>query len=100
MNSCEVGEIEHIPIQNLFQLADKTMINIIGICYDIGKLKNFTSAKSDVNMKKRQITLIDQTETPIIVNLWNAEASSFENCFVDTVVLIKNGQIFQKDGKK
>lgn len=98
--SSEMNDGENIPIKNLYEISDKRMINIIGICYDIGNLKIFFSSKSDIELKKRNVTLVDQSETPIIVTLWNAEAKSFNNCYIDTVVAIKNGQIGEKDGKK
>lgn len=100
LTSSELNEVKNIPIKNLYEITDKRMVNIIGICYDIGNLKNFPSSKTDIDLKKRNVTLVDQSETPVIVTLWNAEATSFNNSYIDTVVAIKNGQIGEKDGKK
>lgn len=56
--------------------------------------------KTEIELKKRQITIIDQTKKPLIVNLWNTEADEFKTKYTDTIISIKNGQINENNGTK
>lgn len=95
----EVIDGEYISIKDIFA-TNSTTVNILGICYDVGNLKIISTTKSTNELKKKNLTLVDQSETPVIVTLWNAEATNFSNDNVDKVIAIQNGHIIGKDEKK
>lgn len=75
-------------------------INLLAICFDIGVLNFFTSDKTNKELKKREITLIDTSAVPIKMTLWNSEAGDFDGTYTDTIVSIENGQLMEKNGIK
>lgn len=100
MTTNEEFDTEILSIKDLFELTETTLISCIGICYDIGNVTSIFPTKTTGEIKKRNVTLVDQFESPIIVTLWNAEATTFTKNYIDTVVTIINGQITEKNGKR
>lgn len=70
------------------------------MCLDVGDLVVFAQKKSEIELKKRTITLIDHSKKPLIVTLWNLEADNFNRNHTDTIISIKNGQLNEKNGTK
>lgn len=92
--------IEYNSITELYKVADKTKVNTIGMVFEVGHLKSFTSEKSKKEFKKRAVTIVDQTETAILMTLWNAQADEFNETYTDSIISIKNGQIVENDGQR
>lgn len=65
ITSNEMKDVAFSTINEIFDMPPLTSINLLAICFDIGLLKNFTSVKSNVELKKREITLIDKLSNPI-----------------------------------
>lgn len=93
----EMKNIECIALKEVLEMSAMSTINILGICFDIGLLKIFTSDKSNKELKKRDITVIDTSAVPMKVTLWNNEAVEFDDRYIDTVVSLKNGQLMKKN---
>lgn len=96
----EMDGVEISSIENLHTILPLTTVNVMGVCFDIGELINFPNEKSNTDLRKREITLVDKSIKPIKLVLWNDEAIEFEKKFTDSVISIKNIQIIEKAGKK
>lgn len=101
VKNAELIGVENLKIDNILKLPSESNFNTIGICFDISDLKSITNPKSSKNeLSKRTITLVDQTLTPILFSLWNSEARDFGLKYIDTVVIIKNGIISDKNKRR
>lgn len=96
----EMNDVQNVSIANLYDVEIKSTVNVIGACFEVGDLKSFYSGKTQNEMKKRPVTITDQSQIPIILILWNLEAEEFESKFTDSILSIKNGQIIEKNGQR
>lgn len=53
------------------------LVDIAGVIYDVGELTTVHSAKLSKDLKKRDVSLVDNTDVKISVTLWNNEAEAF-----------------------
>lgn len=67
------------------------IVDIIGICWQIGELETVTITSSNKSFVKRDITLVDETDF-LKLTLWNETAENF-NHDMQTIVLVHNARI-------
>lgn len=72
---------------------------MIGVCRDVGELNQFTAKSSGRELKKRDITLVDNSNAAVNVTLWGKDAEDF-NDYGQPVLLIKGGKINEFNGGK
>lgn len=73
--------------------------DVIGVCKDVGELQQFTAKASGRELKKRDVTLVDNSNAAVNVTLWGNDAEAF-NDFGQPVLLIKSGKINEFNGGK
>lgn len=73
--------------------------DVIGVCRDVGEVQRFTAKASGRELKKRDITLVDNSNASINVTLWGKDAEDF-NDYGQPVLLIKSGKINEFNGGK
>lgn len=79
---------------------NKTIIpDIIGVCKEVGDLNTFTARTTGRELKKRDITLVDQSNAAVTVTLWGDSAEKFDD-YSQPVLLIKGGSINEFNGGK
>lgn len=88
----EVTDSGYIPIADVFNINLQSKVNVLGVCFDVGVLKSFTS-KADKELKKRNVTIVDETLQPIVLTIWNSEAESFSSEHTNSIVYIQTGQL-------
>lgn len=66
-------------------------VNLVAICWQIGNLETVTVTSSNRNFVKRDIILIDDTDT-LKFTIWNETAEKFEHK-IQTVLLIRNARV-------
>lgn len=72
---------------------------MIGVCQEIGDIRSFTAKSTGRELKKRDITLVDNSNASVSVTLWGQEADEF-NHFDNPVILISAGRINEFNGGK
>lgn len=73
----EMNGVNWMSIESVFEHLPSSTVNTFGICLDVGNLIVYTQKKTGIELKKRLITIIDQSKKPLIVKLWNLEANDF-----------------------
>lgn len=86
---------EHCTLTNIEDIANVPLTNsvsVVGVIFNVDHLNSYIKKDTDKEIKRRDITLVDSTEVPIIFTLWNTEAENFSNKKGD-VILINNAVI-------
>lgn len=84
---------EFTPISKLKEKEKDSSVNVIGICYDVKSLEEFTAKSSGKFMKKREILVIDKSNEIIQFVLWNSDAESYDSSYLRSVITIINGRL-------
>lgn len=61
--SKDIPKIEYnfVPIKDIAEKATNAVIDVIGVCSDVGQLQAFVAKTSGKEMKKRDVTLVDNS---------------------------------------
>ncbi|XP_063228748.1 replication protein A 70 kDa DNA-binding subunit [Bacillus rossius redtenbacheri] len=81
-----------VPINKLAEADGNTIVDVIGVCKSAGDVNTFVARTTNREVKKRDITLVDQSNTAVTVSLWGAQAEEFDGS-LQPVVAIKCGKI-------
>lgn len=67
------------------------LVDIIGICWQIGELETVSLTSSNKNFIKKDIILVDNTDT-LKLTIWNETAEKF-NHEIQTIIMVHNARI-------
>ncbi|CAH0547198.1 unnamed protein product [Brassicogethes aeneus] len=87
------------PIDKLAHIEVGTLIDVIGVCKNSSELVTFQAKTTGRELKKREVTLIDQTRSAIALTLWGNDAESFDGTN-NPVVVIKSAKLGEFGGGK
>ncbi|XP_023179721.2 replication protein A 70 kDa DNA-binding subunit-like [Drosophila hydei] len=88
-----------IPLSQVTNMENNESVDTIGICKEVGELQTVTSRTTNKELKKRELTLVDASNDPIVLVLWNNEAINFDGQ-VKSVILVKGSRIKEYLGHK
>lgn len=88
-----------IPISEIAEKNKDDFVDVIGICKEASPVVKFVSRASNRELTKREVTLIDQSNSSIVLTLWGNEAENF-NDFDNPVVMIRNARLGEFGGGK
>ncbi|XP_043653475.1 replication protein A 70 kDa DNA-binding subunit [Drosophila teissieri] len=96
-----IPEIKYnlIPISDVSGMENKAAVDTIGICKEVGELQSFVARTTNKEFKKRDITLVDMSNSAISLTLWGDEAVNFDG-HVQPVILVKGSRINEFNGGK
>ncbi|GJQ76792.1 hypothetical protein Trydic_g15003 [Trypoxylus dichotomus] len=103
---CE-DEVDSIPqTQYNFTTVDKignmeigTLLDVIGVCKTVSELQTFQARSTGRELKKKEVTLVDQTDNAISLTLWGTDAENFDGSS-NPVVAIKGAKLGEFGGGK
>lgn len=78
-------------------LEPKSSINLVGVCKEVGEQQSFTSRTTSKEFKRRDLTLVDPSDTAVTLTIWNEDAVNFGG-HVQPVILVKGGRINEFNG--
>ena len=87
-----------IKIKDLENISIQSIIDVIGIVKNIEDVVAITSKKTNKELKKRDLFLLDNTCHEVRFTLWNDAAESFV-CELNSVVAIKNAMVGEFNGR-
>ncbi|EFA12891.1 replication protein A 70 kDa DNA-binding subunit [Tribolium castaneum] len=88
-----------VPISALAEKEVGNLVDVIGICKEASEVQTFTSKSTNRELRKREITLVDQSKTSIALTLWGSQADSFD-ATNNPVVVIKGAKVGEFGGGK
>ena len=87
-----------IPINDIETMEAGTYVDIIAVVKSSGDLVNLVS-KAGKELTKREVVLVDQSETAITLTLWGEDAKNF-NGSDQPVLLVKGARLGEYGGGK
>lgn len=99
-DTAHVPEIKYnfVPISDIGAMESGAFVDVIAVCKETGDLTNLTS-KQGKELTKREVTLVDQSNTSIQLTLWGDEARNFDG-FEQPVLLVKSARVGEYGGGK
>ncbi|CAH1992742.1 unnamed protein product [Acanthoscelides obtectus] len=90
---------DFVTIDRIASAEVNSLIDIVGVVKDVGDIQNLQSRTTGRELKKRDVTLIDQSNTAVSLTLWGAEAENFDGTN-NPVVVLKGARISEYGGGK
>ncbi|KAF2901892.1 hypothetical protein ILUMI_04293 [Ignelater luminosus] len=90
---------DFINIDKIANIETGTIVDVIGICKSVSEVLTFTARSSGRELKKRELILVDQSNSGISATLWGNDAEKFEGSS-QPVVAIKGAKIGEFGGGK
>jgi len=75
------------------------LIDVIGVCQTAGDVVSLIAKTTQKEMKKRDVTLVDQSMSSVVVTLWGTQAEEFD-ASLQPVIAIKGSRIREFMGSK
>ncbi|KFB42188.1 AGAP001421-PA-like protein [Anopheles sinensis] len=88
-----------VPISQIANLEPNALVDIIGMCKEAGDMVQFTAKTSGRELRKREITLVDDSKASVQLTLWGDDAQNFP-ATTNPVVLVKGGRVSEFGGGK
>ncbi|KAI4484282.1 hypothetical protein M0804_007738 [Polistes exclamans] len=98
-NSIPRIQFDFIPINNIEIKEKNDIIDVLGIVKSCEEIQMLKARNTGRELKKRDITLIDESNTMICLSLWGSEAEKF-NGNNHPVIAIKGARIGEFNGGK
>nr|CAD7409853.1 unnamed protein product [Timema poppensis] len=90
-------QFNFIPINKIAENDPTSFVDIIGVCKNVGDVVTFTARTTNKELKKRDITLVDQSNTSVSLTLWGSQAEEFDDTN-QPVIAVKAGRINEFGG--
>lgn len=88
-----------IPISSIEQRNKDEIIDILGIVKMSGELQELTARQTGRQLKKRDLTVVDESNAAISLTLWGTQAEQFDSSNAPTIA-IKGARIGEYNGAK
>lgn len=90
-NFIQLSEVKNVEIDGI--------VDVIGVCQTAGDVVNLVSKTTRKELKKRDVTLVDQSLSSITITLWDTQAEEFD-ASLQPVIAIKGSRIREFMGSK
>ncbi|XP_060534941.1 replication protein A 70 kDa DNA-binding subunit [Cylas formicarius] len=87
------------PIARISQIEVNSHVDVIGVAKSASDLQTFQAKSTGRELRKREVTLVDETNSSVSLTLWGAEADTFD-VSSNPVVVIKGAKVTEFGGGK
>ena len=88
-DGCPQIEFDFIKIREIETCIANDVIDVVGVCRQVGNMIKINSKEQNRELKKRDISVVDDSEVEVTITLWNDHASSFNGEEGSSIVLKK-----------
>ena len=99
VNSVPEIKYNFIQISHIADMEPNSFVDTLGVCRDASDIQRFVARTSGRELIKREITLVDNSNSSISLTLWGDEALNFDS-ISQPVVLLKGARISEFGGGK
>lgn len=92
-------QYEFITIDKISEKEPNALVDVIGVVKNVGELQTFQARSTGKELKKKEVVLVDQSQTAINFTLWGTDAENFDGTN-NPVVVIKGAKIGEFGGGK
>ncbi|XP_052896850.1 replication protein A 70 kDa DNA-binding subunit [Anopheles moucheti] len=88
-----------VPISQIGNMEPNAMVDVVGMCKEVGDVLQFTAKTSGRELRKREITLVDASNASVQLTLWGDDAQNFPTT-TNPVVMLKGARVSEFGGGK
>ncbi|XP_056629805.1 replication protein A 70 kDa DNA-binding subunit [Diorhabda sublineata] len=92
-------QYEFVSIDKISEKETNTLVDVIGVVKNVGELQTFQARSTGKELKKKEVVLVDQSQTAINFTLWGTDAENFDGTN-NPVVVIKGARVSEFGGGK
>ncbi|XP_076284159.1 replication protein A 70 [Lasioglossum baleicum] len=92
-------QFDFVPIKDVEIKEKNDIIDILGVVKSCGDVQSLTSRTTGREMKKRDVNLVDETNTMVTLTLWGSQAETFEGS-TNPLLAIKGARVGEFNGGK
>lgn len=96
--SCPQMKFDFVKIRDLENVEVNASVDIVGVCREIGELSTIQSKNTQRELRKRDISLVDDSEAEVRFTVWNDEAERLE-AQEGSVIVIKRARVGDYQGR-
>ncbi|XP_050301275.1 replication protein A 70 kDa DNA-binding subunit [Anthonomus grandis grandis] len=90
---------EFVPISQIANIEKDQTIDVIGVAKHTSELQTFQAKTTGRELKKRDVQLIDQSNTVVSLTLWGTQAENFDGSG-NPVIALKSARVGEFGGGK
>ena len=92
-------QFNFIPISDVEQKEKNDLMDILGVVKSTGDLQMLTSRTTGREMKKKDVNLVDESNTMVCLTLWGSQAEEFDGSN-NPVLAVKGSRVGEFNGGK
>lgn len=87
-----------VKFSKLMEIEPNSLIDIVGVAKEATEVSSFVSKSTNKQLRKREVTLVDDTATSVRLTLWGDDADN-NDCSGRHVLVIKNVKVSDFGGR-
>lgn len=99
MSEIPMIQYDFVKIDTIEEKAKDSIIDILGIAKSTGEVQELTARQTGRQLKKRDVNIVDDSNTAITLTLWGTQAEQFDGSN-SPVLAIKGARIGEFNGAK
>ena len=96
--SCPQASFNIIKLKDLEPLEENSLVDVAAVIRSFGEAQTFTAQKTQKEYTKRDLSLVDESESEIKLTIWGQDATRFEHT-EGTPVIVKGAKVSTFNGK-
>ncbi|KAJ8722019.1 hypothetical protein PYW08_004421 [Mythimna loreyi] len=92
-------KFDFVPINEIAAKNVDTLLDIVGVCKSAADVQELTARSTGKLLKKRELTLVDNSGGAVVLTLWGKEAENFDGNS-NPVVAVKGARLSEFNGSK
>jgi len=88
-----------VPLSQVKDVDVDGIVDVIGVCHSVGELTMLMSKTTRKELKKRDVTIVDQSQSSVTITFWDTQAEDFDGS-LQPVIAIKGSRIREFMGSK
>lgn len=90
-------QFDFVSISDLAHAAKESVVDIMGVCKSFADAATITSSKTQKELVKRDIILVDKSGTDVSLTLWGSKAETFDGAN-HPVICVKGAKVSDYNG--
>ncbi|XP_053609978.1 replication protein A 70 kDa DNA-binding subunit [Plodia interpunctella] len=90
---------DFVPINEIAEKNPDSLLDVIGVCKFAAEVQELTAKSTGKLLKKREVTLVDNSGGAVVLTLWGTDAENFDGS-TNPVVAAKGARVTEFNGSK
>ncbi|CAB3221836.1 unnamed protein product [Arctia plantaginis] len=90
---------DFIAINDITSKTPDSLLDVVGVCKSASDVQELTAKSTGKLLKKREVTLVDNSGGAVVLTLWGEEAEKFDGS-THPVIAVKGARLAEFNGSK